>query len=198
MQDHNGMSMMYSLSSNITGRIPFAVMPKARDVWGNETSAIAAATRAKLAEWAKLVSAGTQGAVSAEAVERRFRVQHDLIFSKNSTVAELFPTSLGSSILAQFWTSLPFSWGSIHLGAAGKIDEPVVNPRILTVDFDTDMLAAVGRLSAKAYGSAPLTELVASRVSPTYDVLPLDATDEQWAAFVNGNGACFLFFNYTE
>ncbi|GAB1314581.1 Glucose oxidase [Madurella fahalii] len=187
MQDHNGVSMMYGLNGNIEGRIPFATMPTAYDVWGNETSAIAESTRGKLAEWARVVAAGTQGALSPEAVERRFRVQHSLIFEKNITIAELFPTSAGTQILAQFWTSMPFSWGSIHLGAADKTDEPLIDSKLLTIDFDRDMVAGVGRLSQRAYSTAPLTELVATNISPGYDVLPLDATDEQWAAFVTGN-----------
>ncbi|KXX73018.1 Glucose oxidase [Madurella mycetomatis] len=187
MQDHNGISMMYALNSNIEGRIPFATMPTAYDVWGNETSAIAASARAKLAEWAKVVSASTQGALSPAAIEKRFRVQHSLIFERNATIAELFPTSVGTQILAQFWTSMPFSWGSIHLGAAGKIDEPVIDPGLLTIDFDRDMVTSVGRLSQKAYSTAPLTELVATNISPGYDVLPLDASDDQWADFVTGN-----------
>lgn len=193
MQDHNGISMMYALNSNIEGRIPFATMPTAYDVWGDETSAIAASTRAKLAEWAKVVSAGTQGALSPAAVEKRFRVQHSLIFERNATIAELFPTSVGDQILAQFWTSMPFSWGSIHLGAADETDEPVIDPGLLTIDFDRDMLASVGRLSQKAYSTAPLTELVASNISPGYDALPLDASDDQWAGFVTGNSKISRF-----
>lgn len=188
MQDHNAASLTYALKVNLTGRFPFATMPTAHDVFGNQTSAIAASTRAKLADWAKAASAANGGAISPKAFQKRFQVQHDLIFKKNVTIAELFPTNSGTSVLAQFWTTMAFSWGSVHLGAPDKIDEPVIDPKILFFDFDSQMLAGVGRLNQKAYTTAPLTDLVGTNISPGEDTLPLNATDDQWASFIRGNG----------
>lgn len=188
MQDHHAIGMTYGVAASISGRTPYAAMPTAEDVFGDQKSAVAASTRAKLSEWAKALSEASSGAISPEAIEKRFRVQHDLIFKKNITVAELFPTNSGSAVFAQFWTSMPFSWGSVHLGAPNKINEPVIDPRLMFFDFDAKMLASVGRLSQKAYDTPPLSKLLTTNISPGYDQLPRNATDDQWATFIRNNG----------
>lgn len=182
------MGTIYNTSANIEGRTTFAVMPTIHDVFGDKTSAFAKSTRSKLAAWAKGASKATGGAISPKALEKRFQVQHDLIFIKNMTVAELFPTNAGSAIAAQLWTSMPFSWGSIHLGAVDKIDEPIIDAGLMALDIDVEMSAGVARLSRNAYHSPPLSSLMAAEISPGEDVLPLNATDIQWAAFVRDTG----------
>ncbi|KAF2678706.1 GMC oxidoreductase [Lentithecium fluviatile CBS 122367] len=189
MQDHNIIAMTYALKSSLDGgRIPYATLPTAQDVFGNKTASLAASTSAKLAEWAKALSDLSDGAISPSAIEKRFRIQHDLIFKKNVTVGELFPTNTGTGILAQFWTSMPFSWGSVHLGSKDKFNEPSITPNLFSAtDFDLDMLAAVGRLSQKSFATPPLSDLIADNVSPGYSKLPLNASDDQWGTFLKGN-----------
>ncbi|KAF2444605.1 GMC oxidoreductase [Karstenula rhodostoma CBS 690.94] len=186
LQDHNIVAMTYSLKEKFLGRIPYATMPTAQDVFGNNTAKIASSSLAKISEYAKHLSTTFDGAIPANAIEKRFRIQHDLIFKKNVTVAELFPTNTGDGILAQFWTSMPFSWGNVHLGSKDAIDSPIIVPNIMATDFDLDMLTAVGRLSQKAFATAPLSDLIADNLTPGYDTLPLDASDDQWARFLKG------------
>jgi len=184
MQDHQSMSMRYSVNGTLSGKFLYATMPTARDVFGDRLASVAASTRAKLGQWARQTSALTGGAISALAIEQRYRVQHDLIFKKNSTVAELFPTAAGTTLVAQFWTSLPFSWGSVHLGHKDRIEEPVIDPRTAMFDFDVEMLAAVGKLNQKAYSTAPLSSVISA-----YDpALPLGSTDEEWKTYVRNTG----------
>lgn len=104
------------------------------------------------------------------------------------TIAQLYPSNLANGLFAQFWTSLPFSLGSVHLASTEKINDPVITPNLLSTDFDIAMLAAVGRLSHKAYSTPPLSDLIAANTSPGYSTLPLDASDEQWAAYLKGTG----------
>ncbi|KAF2177137.1 GMC oxidoreductase [Zopfia rhizophila CBS 207.26] len=142
MQDHDIIAMTYTLNGSTDGgRIPYANMPTAQDVFGNKTTSIAASTFTKLAEWAKAASISSGGAISPSAIEKRFRIQHDLIFNKNITVAELFPTNTGTGILAQFWTSMPFSWGSVHLGSRDNINEPAITPNLPVIYLDWRDLA---------------------------------------------------------
>ena len=189
LQDHNIVGMTYSLSSNFTGRIGYATMPTAQDVFGNKTSSVAAASFKQLPVWAKALSAVTEGALSQKAIEKRFKIQHDLIFNKNVTVAELFPTNTGDGhLLEQYWTSMPFSWGRVHLESRDDINKPAITPNIMATEFDVEMLTAVGRLSQKGYSTPPLSDLIADNVSPGYSKLPLDASDGQWATYLKENG----------
>lgn len=187
LQDHNIVAMTYSLKEKLLGRLPYATMPTAQDVFGENTGIVASSSLAKLREYAQQLSTNFDGAIPANAIEKRFRVQHDLIFKKNVTVAELFPTNTGSGILAQFWTSMPFSWGNVHLGSKDAIDSPVIVPNIMATDFDLQILTAVGRLSQKSFATAPLSDLIADNLSPGYATLPLNASDAQWARFLNSN-----------
>ncbi|KOS18115.1 Glucose oxidase [Escovopsis weberi] len=189
MQDHQSVVSVYSLKRPLAGKLPFSTMVTALDLFGGggPTASVAASTRAKLAQWAQQASAACGGAISAAAALRRFRVQHDLIFRRNATVAELFPTNAAgsSSVVAQYWTTMAFSWGSVHLSAApGGVARPAIDPRTLAVGLDAEMLERVGRLSQRAYGTAPLGDLFADNTAPGYGVLPRNATDAQWAAFV--------------
>jgi choline dehydrogenase len=194
MQDHNIIGMRYNLSTPLdAGRIPYATLPTAHDAFGNATSRLASSTLAKLFDWASTASKLSDGALSARAIETRFRIQHDLIFNKNVTIAQVFPTNTGTDILQQFWTSMPFSWGNVHLASADRIDEPVIKPNLFTFDIDVDMLTAVGRLSRKAFATAPLSDLITTNTVPGYDALPLDASDEQWAGYLRANGMSILF-----
>ncbi|KAJ4419204.1 hypothetical protein N0V82_005111 [Gnomoniopsis sp. IMI 355080] len=187
MQDHHALSTVYNTTTNIIGRTNHAALPTAQDVLGNKTVALSASLLASLPAMATTASQKTGGAISAAAFKKRFQVQHDLIFNKNVTIAELYPTNEGSYIIPQMWTTVPFSWGSIHLGAAGNIDEPVIDSGLLQFDIDTQLLEPILRLSRNAYTSVPLTDLVGAEISPGESVLPLNATSEQYATYIKEN-----------
>ncbi|KAG6364987.1 hypothetical protein INS49_006592 [Diaporthe citri] len=187
-QDHNAMGMAYATKDVINGRLPFAVMVTADDVFGDNKSAIVKSSRAQLASWAKIASKASGGAISEKAFLKRYQVQHDLIFRENVTIAEIFPTNGGTNIIQQFWASLPFSYGSIHLGAANKIDEPVIDPKLATFDFDVQTMASLAKLSREVYRLPPLSGLVTAELVPGESTLSFDAA-AQWTAYVKGNMA---------
>ncbi|KAL5113210.1 hypothetical protein ACEQ8H_008917 [Pleosporales sp. CAS-2024a] len=183
MQDHNAMMALRPTSSQLVGITPFAALVNAQDVLGNRTASMAASSRAQIPAWAQAASKYTGGAIPASAYEKRFTVQHDLIFKQNVTIAELYPTNAGSAIASQFWTTHPFSWGSVHLQAGQDgAGEPVIDPNIFALQFDVDMVAAVARKEQEAYSTSPLSQFVV----PTVPV-PANATDSQWSAYVRAN-----------
>lgn len=166
----------------------FHVFVTAADLFGDDLPAIEASTRASLPEWAQsIVAASAEGALDAAAVEKLLRVQHALIFEKNVTLSEIMCAGVGqgaeASFLSPYWNLLPFARGSVHLGSAGAIDEPVIDPRFFLADFDLEATVATGRLVRKFWTSEPMGDSVSGQLSPGADVLPEDATDEQWEAF---------------
>lgn len=113
------------------------------------------------------------------------RVQHDLIFKRGIAAAEILTVVAPGGILASnFWILLPFTRGSVHLGAADKIDEPVFDPRYFLVGFDRDATIAAGKLAQRFWLSEPMSAHVQEPLSPGADVLPNNATDEQWVSYV--------------
>lgn len=69
-------------------------------------------------------------------------------------------TAGGGRVAVTAWALLPFARGSIH--GDGDDDAPVIDPRLLAADVDAAVLAAAGRLAARAWGSAALGGVVAS------------------------------------
>lgn len=148
-QDQPLWVLMFQAKRNLTGQAPFAAFATARDILGAKTKSLDASTKEQLASWSELVSKRLQGGVSAIALEKRFQVQHDGIFNKEASMAEFEFFSLGDITSIVFSTTMPFSWGSFHLNAAGEIQKPVIDPGFLSVYFDLHVAKEVGRIAQK-------------------------------------------------
>jgi choline dehydrogenase len=160
----------------------------AADLFGEDLSEIEDSTRANLQTWAQTAVDGSGGALNLTAVEQQFRLQHDLIFKRNVTAAEIITASPpGSGILASnFWILLPFSRGSVHLSSADNINTPVLDPRLFWVDFDVTASVATGRLARKFWTSEPASKYVGDNIFPGPDVLPDNAEEVNWVLFTHG------------
>lgn len=183
-QDQPLWVLMFQAKRNLTGQIPFAAFATARDIFGAKTDSLNASTKEQLASWSELISKRLEGGVSVSALEKRFQVQHDGIFDKEASIAEFEFFSLGDMTGIVFSTMMPFSWGSVHLNAAGEIEKPVIDPGFLSVDFDLHVAKEVGRIARQLWSTKPLSDFVGDLVSPGKEVLPKNATDEQWAHFL--------------
>lgn len=185
-QDQPLWVLMFQAKRKLTGQVPFAAFSTARDIFGAETDSLDASTQEKLASWSEQIATRLEGGVSASALEKRFQVQHDVIFDKKASIAEYEFFSLASQDITGmvFSTTLPFSWGSVHLDAAGEIEKPVIDPNFLSVDFDLQTAKEVGRITRKLWSTEPLSDFVGDLIAPGEAVLPKNATDEQWAQFL--------------
>lgn len=110
-----------------TGAItPYAAFLTAADLFGHsELSALASRTLDSLPTWSTQVAVANNGRVSAAALERIFRLYHDLIFAKNVTVVEIIPFAQPGQFGSAWWPLLPFSRGSVHLGGEDTGPDPV-------------------------------------------------------------------------
>lgn len=157
------------------------------DLFGSDVATVAEATRANLSIWAKATVEVSGGALKVKAVEKLLQVQHDLLFKENVTAAEIITVIAPGGLLASnFWILLPFSRGSVHLGSADRINEPVINPRILQVGFDLNATIASGKFAQSFWLSEPMKDVVTAPRIPGSNVLPNNATDEQWESYVRG------------
>lgn len=184
-QDQPLWVLMYRASTNVAGHIPFAAFATAQDIFGADTDPVAAATKAKLASWSEAIAERLGGSVPPSALERRFQVQHDVMFGKNASVAEFEFFSLGDIVGIVFSPTLPFSWGSVHLDGSGHIDKPAIDPNFLSIDFDLQTALKVGRIARNMWSTQPLSELAGEFLVPGDTVLPANATDAEWREFLN-------------
>ena len=182
------MGYTLSPSANISGSSPYATFATAADLFGANTSAVAASTQAKLSVWAKqVVAAAGNGALNHANVEKLFKIQHDLIFQRNVTVGETISRFAPGYLFSAYWLLLPFSWGSVHLAAEGASQHLVVDPRYLLVDFDLDVQVAMGRLSAAFWNTPPIAALNTGRLAipGRSEVPPPGSSDAEWAQFTS-------------
>ncbi|KAK8091530.1 glucose oxidase [Apiospora hydei] len=166
-----------------TGVIPpYATFLTAADLFGEgNLPALASRTLDSLPAWSTQIAAANGGRISAKALERVLRVQHDLIFAKNATVAEIIGFARPGQFGSAWWPLLPFSRGSVHLGRWSR--GPVINPQYLLADFDKTIAVAAGRAAQKFWRTAPMSELVGANTVPGPEALPdSNATDARWEA----------------
>ena len=163
------------------------------DLFGDAAPDLAASTRAKIPQWAKVaVGDSAKTGLSTEAVEKLLRIQHDLLFKQKVAAAEIIvgviPGDGVSLAGATYWLLMPFSRGNVHLGSVDEINDPIIDPRFFRADFDLSATVATGRLGQKFWLSDPVSSLILAPVLPGEDLLPNNATNQQWDAFTRGSG----------
>lgn len=62
-----------------------------------------------------------------------------------------------------------------------------VDPRLLTEQFDLDLLGNSTKLTRRILSSSPLTNFYGAEAVPGLSAVPANATDEQWKSFIVGS-----------
>ncbi|KAI0846031.1 putative GMC oxidoreductase [Daldinia vernicosa] len=183
LQDQPNVALEYTSNINLTGTVPYATFATAQDLFGKQTSAVAEETYTKLSEWAQKVSDINNRAIDAHQLEKIFRIQHNLIFKDNVTIAETLTSASGNILLSAFWPLLPFSRGSVHLKSI-EASDPAIDPEYFLIDFDLSIQTELGRLSQDLWYTSPISDVVIGNLVPGDEALPRNATDAQWATFI--------------
>ncbi|PTB72420.1 GMC oxidoreductase [Trichoderma longibrachiatum ATCC 18648] len=187
MIDQSNVALTYSTKDSFPGYAPYATFVNATSLFGDSIDSLAASTKKKIPTWAQHIADESNGAITAEAIENRLQVQHDLIFKKGATIAEILSSASGSTAISAYWDTLPFSRGSVHLSSANDINTPAINPRFLTIDFDLAVQVAIGRLATTFWTTPPISAVIEARVDPNSTILPQKATDAQWENFTRSS-----------
>ncbi|RNJ57061.1 hypothetical protein D7B24_006453 [Verticillium nonalfalfae] len=160
----------------------------AENLFGDRLAAVEASSRARIPEFARAsVNASGDGALNVTVIEKLFTIQHDLMFKKNATIAEILTIIAVGLQFSDYWILFPFSRGSVHLSSKESIDKPLFDPRLMLADFDVQTTVAAGRLAKKFWQSEPVAASVGGQVLPDAATLPDDATDAQWETWARNN-----------
>lgn len=62
-----------------------------------------------------------------------------------------------------------------------------VDPRLLSSQFDLDLLGNSTKLTRRIFSIAPLTNYYDSEAVPGLSIVPTNATDEEWQTFIIGS-----------
>lgn len=196
LQEQGNNRVVYSTTPEAAGIGISQTWASPADIFGSDLADVASRTRDELPRWADQIvsaSAATGALLNRTAVEAVLRAQHELVFGdaaaegNATTLTEFVTQSLGTGVLiVSHWTLFPFSRGSVHLASAdaSRIDEPRIDPRLNLVEFDITAQTQAARLGAQLAKTGSLSGLVAGRVQPSPEVLPEDATDDQWRKYI--------------
>jgi choline dehydrogenase len=182
-------SLYYNAAGNATGYTPYGTFVTAADIYGANVDQVARQTKAKLGLWALQLSLASLGAMKASALTRIFEIQHDVIFNKNTTLAEILTQAQGDKIGNSYWGLIPFTRGSVHMSSLLPLNTPVIDPRYYHIDFDLTTQVESGKLAAKFWTTPPISASIVSQYAPSAAVLPPGATDAQWRQYLVGSSS---------
>lgn len=159
------------------------------DIFGSKVSSIEKFTRSQIPKWAQaVVDASGSKTLDINAVKKLQYLQHDLLFRKNVTAAEILTVVAPGLLASQFWPLMPFSRGSVHLGDAKKINEPLIDPRFFLAGFDLNATIATGKYARRFWQSPPASNFVTGPLPLPGPDLPLAATEAQWETWAKTTG----------
>ena len=174
-------------NGSYTGEPGYVAYVSASDIFGKETSSMASSVLSSLPQYAATVSAAGNHALKASDIEPSFRIQHDLIFRSNISVAELLISPFANFILGVYWGLQTFAWGSVHISSSNSSAAASINPNYWMLEWDKQVQVGVARYIRKMYNTEPLKAVVGTEVAPGLFLIPENATDEQWAQYLKKN-----------
>ncbi|KFA75718.1 hypothetical protein S40288_04993 [Stachybotrys chartarum IBT 40288] len=166
----------------------FTTYVTAAQVFGDTLDEVAASSRSRIPAWAQSIVERTGGGfLNATAVETLLGLQHDLLFLYDNLIGEIIISSLGGYIASSYWALFPFTRGSVHL-SPDDVNRPTIDLNILQVDFDVEVTTAIGRFVQNFWRTAPVSAHIVGQIDPPEDLIPVNATFEQWAAWIRSAG----------
>ncbi|KAJ5909638.1 hypothetical protein N7504_004281 [Penicillium tannophilum] len=186
LQDQTNNGLTYGSRERWSGLPAFSALPSAEQIYGDKVESIANAVNASLADYAKAVANFSNGAVQEANVLAAFQLQHDLIFQKQVPYTEIVWLPLGSVFATEYWTLLPFSRGNIHITSSDPSKPASINPNYFMFDKDMIAQAEIAWYIRNAFNTAPLSDLVTEEYEPGMDLLPNNASENDWSDWIKG------------
>ncbi|KAF2467833.1 alcohol oxidase [Lindgomyces ingoldianus] len=189
LQDQPNIVISYSSPVNWTGYPSFVTYLTAKDLFGADFDSISRSVHSNISRYAATVTAdlGSANETTISNQERLLKLQADLIFNSNSTVplAELLWAPGPFSISSAFWNLLPFSRGSVHIGASDPMVEPSIDANFFQLPIDEYVQAAAAHRLRQLFKTPPLSTYVTSELAPSFTIVPEgadygDGSWEQW------------------
>ena len=185
LQDQTTVDTNYNANANFTGAGGFIGYFNATDVWGNNAAAFSKTIKASLEQYANRTADATGGITDRETLLKLFEIQHELIFEDEVVISEIIvnPPSASSGLI-EYWGLMPFSRGNIHIKSANASALAAINPNFFMLDYDIKQQIATARTARKIAMTAPMSNILTSETTPSFDVVPLNASDANWDSWL--------------
>lgn len=127
----------------------------------------------------------TGGVANQSALEKLFNIQHKLIFEDLAVIAEIIVNApSGGSAGIEYWGLLPFSRGNIHISSANASAPASINPNFFQLDWDIKQQVATARAARAVANTAPFSKLLGEETTPGLDIVPAEASEAVWGAWL--------------
>ncbi|KAF9639798.1 putative glucose oxidase protein [Lasiodiplodia theobromae] len=186
-QTNNGLTFSKVASEQYTGVSGYASYPNVTDVFGNSTSAFASSVLAALPAYASAISAQNNNCTSTEDMLSLLQLQHSLIFDAQVPVAEVITWPTEKSFGTQYWSTLPFARGNIHVTSSDPSTVARINPNYFMLAYDLDSQVQVARWMRKLFSTAPLADVVGAETWPGTKTVASNASNAAWSKWLKQN-----------
>ncbi|KAJ5496410.1 Glucose-methanol-choline oxidoreductase [Penicillium fimorum] len=160
--------------------------PSAAQLFPNST-AVGAELLRKLPAYAAQVASANGNITKARDLYHFFKIQWNLIFKYGIPVAEILLEPSGTMYDTEYWGSVPFSRGSIHLSSADPTAAAVIDPKYFMLDFDLHAQVQAARFIREVFKTKPFADMAGAETSPGLSTVAAGANDEGWADFIKDN-----------
>ncbi|KAK0622291.1 Glucose oxidase [Lasiodiplodia hormozganensis] len=186
-QINNG--IYYATPNNKTykGLANYVSYPNVTDIYGAETAtSLASSVRSALPGLAAQIAAQNNNATNASTLLSLLEVQHSLVFDAQVPIAEILHVP-AEHFGSEYWGTLPFSRGNIHIASSDPSSPATINPRYMMFDFDLDVQVGVAKFFRKLFATGSLAGLAGEELEPGVATVAEAADDDEWAAWILQN-----------
>ncbi|KAL1853219.1 hypothetical protein Daus18300_011867 [Diaporthe australafricana] len=181
LQEQPNSNLIFEGSLNVTGYATYATFANAEDLFGSEKLEISDEVSANITAYAESAASRSRGGLNTSALEHIFRIQHELIFTKNVTVGETITAYYSGSLLTAWWCLLPFSRGSVHLASLDAFDSPLIDPQYFVADIDMATQVAIGKQAQSFWHKNPIAAYIGRNLTAD------PGSEEEWANYITNS-----------
>ncbi|KAJ5654166.1 hypothetical protein N7490_001169 [Penicillium lividum] len=186
LQDQMNNGLAYDSKINYTKSADYVAYPSAEQLFTNAT-AVGAQLLRKLPAYAAQVASANGNVTRAADIERFFKIQWDLIFKSGIPVAEILLEPSGYTYDTEYWGSVPFSRGNIHISSADPTAPATIDPKYFMLDFDLHAQVEAARFIREIFKTEPFADMAGDETSPGFSTVAVNSGDEGWSSFLKSN-----------
>lgn len=186
LQDQMNNGLQYDSKTSYSKSADYVAYPSASQLFPNST-AVGAQLLRKLPAYAAKVAAANGNITKASDIQTFFKIQWDLIFKAGIPVAEILLEPSGTTYDTEYWGSVPFSRGNVHLSSADPTAAATIDPKYFMLDFDLHAQVQAARFIRELFKTEPFANMAGDETSPGHSVVAAGADDQGWSNFIKQN-----------
>lgn len=181
---NNGLA--YDSKTSYSKAADYVAYPSATQLFKNAT-AVGTQLLNEFPAYAAQVASANGNVTKAADIERFFKLQWDLIFKSHIPVAEVLLEPSGLTYDIEYWASVPFSRGNVHISSADPTAAASIDPKYFMLGFDLHAQVQAARFIRQLFKTEPFADMAGAETSPGLSTVAADADDQGWAPFIKNN-----------